>query len=175
MRRAGLLGEAWKAELSNGTSEASWEDKLSVHPSKSALIFFALSAFIAAYCESAALASSLSQTRVLDNFKDLTPWVAQHTDDVSATLHSADGKVGKAVRLDFDFAGVNGYATAHRALPLDLPDNYEISFWLRSGPPGRSPSAKGRSRVPRPWMVERGRRRPWMAERGRRSTLCNSS
>jgi hypothetical protein len=84
---------------------------------------------------SVALASSTPQ-RTLDNFDDLTPWTAQHTDDVSAKLQSVDGKAGKALRLDFDFTGangepINGYATARRELPLDLPDNYELSFWIR--------------------------------------------
>ena len=74
--------------------------------------------------------------RVLDSFESLAPWTAQHTDDVAATLHAVDGKTGRALRLDFDFRGangapINGYATARRALPLDLPDNYELSFWVR--------------------------------------------
>jgi hypothetical protein len=79
--------------------------------------------------------------RTLDRFDDLTAWQAQHTDDISASLHaekSADGNA--AMRLDFDFAdakgnAVNGYATAHRSLPLALPDNYEISFRVRGDAP----------------------------------------
>ena len=82
------------------------------------------------------LAHAAAAERILDDFEDLKPWTAQHTDDVSATLHGIDGKLGKALRLDFDFRGangepINGYATARRALPLDLPDNYELSFWIR--------------------------------------------
>ncbi|HZX92525.1 MAG TPA: discoidin domain-containing protein, partial [Rudaea sp.] len=85
-------------------------------------------------------------SRTLDNFDNLTPWTAQHTDDVSATLQSVDGKVGKALGLQFDFTDkqgnpINGYATARRELPLQLPDNYELSFWIRGEAPGRSPSA----------------------------------
>ncbi|MDR3388262.1 MAG: discoidin domain-containing protein [Rudaea sp.] len=77
---------------------------------------------------------------ILDNFDDLTPWQVQHTDDVSAALRRAEGKVGQGMQLDFQFtdsAGspVNGYATARRALPLDLPQNYELSFWVRGDAP----------------------------------------
>jgi hypothetical protein len=72
---------------------------------------------------------------VLDDFENPAAWHALHTDDVSGSLHVADGKVGKALRLDFDFAKVNGYVTAHRPLPLDLPDNYEFSFWVRGDAP----------------------------------------
>jgi len=96
--------------------------------------------------------SSPQAARVLDDFEDVSAWQAQHTDDVGAALWSVDGKYGKALRLDFDFNGVNGYATAHRNLPLQLPPNYEISFWLRGIAPGRSPSASeamdGRERPP---------------------------
>ena len=78
--------------------------------------------------------------RILDNFANLTAWQAQHTDDISASLHSAKDASGNAMRLDFDFADakgkpVNGYATAHGVLPLDLPDNYEISFRVRGDAP----------------------------------------
>ena len=71
------------------------------------------------------------RARVLDGFENLTPWAVQHTDDVTANISTVKGKIGKALQLEFDFDHVNGYATAHRELLLDLPDNYEISFWVR--------------------------------------------
>jgi len=79
-------------------------------------------------------------SRTLDAFETPTPWTAQHTDDVTATLHSVDGKTGKALQLQFDFTDahgnpINGYATARRELPLHLPDNYELSFWIRGEAP----------------------------------------
>ena len=72
-----------------------------------------------------------AQTRVLDDFGNLSNWRADHTDDVAATIASTPGHDGNAMRLQFDFAGVNGYATAHRKLSLDLPENFELSFWIR--------------------------------------------
>jgi hypothetical protein len=42
---------------------------------------------------------------------------------------------GGAIRLDFDFQGHGGYAIARRRLALDLPENYEISFWIRGEAP----------------------------------------
>jgi F5/8 type C domain/Carbohydrate binding domain (family 11) len=76
-------------------------------------------------------ATLCAQTRTLDDFENLSNWQVEQTDDVKANLNVAPGKIGNAMRLQFDFAGVNGYATAKRKLPLDLPDNYEISFWIR--------------------------------------------
>ena len=52
-----------------------------------------------------------------------------------ASIHAAEGIDGRALRLDFDLAGTAGYALADRALPLDLPANYEISFYVRADAP----------------------------------------
>jgi F5/8 type C domain len=75
--------------------------------------------------------------RVLDYFANPGLWQVQHSDDVRA---AASGTEGGALRLDFDFTDghgkpINGYATVHRALPLDLPDNFEFSFRVRGDAP----------------------------------------
>ena len=72
-----------------------------------------------------------SSTRVLDTFEDISPWHAAGSDGVRASVHPADGVGGRGLRLDFDLAGTAGYALARRALPLDLPADYEIVFYLR--------------------------------------------
>ena len=69
--------------------------------------------------------------RVLDPFETLTPWTADASTDVSSTITAVDGHDGRAMRLTYDFNGRSGYAFAARALDLDVPENYEISFWLR--------------------------------------------
>jgi F5/8 type C domain/Carbohydrate binding domain (family 11) len=78
-----------------------------------------------------ACSTAAAQTRMLEDFENLSNWHAEHTDDVVATLGNTPGHDGQAMRLQLDFAGVNGYATARRKLPLDLPDNFELSFWIR--------------------------------------------
>src|SRR4029078_1844072 len=121
MRGAGLLGETWMVEPSNSPSEARQESKLPMQKTKFVLpLLFALGS---AFAVRSTAASSTSAARSLDNFEDLSPWTAQHTDDVTATLHGVDGKIGKALRLDFDFTGAHGepikrYATARRELRL---------------------------------------------------------
>jgi hypothetical protein len=69
--------------------------------------------------------------RVLDDFSNIAAWQAQASDGVQSRASAADG----GLRLDFDFAGKGGYAFARRSLPLDLPDNYEISFYVRADAP----------------------------------------
>ena len=78
-------------------------------------------------------------TTTLDAFDTLAPWAAEHTDDTRAAIaRVGGGTFGHALRLAFDFNGVIGYATARRALPLDLPPNYELSFWVRGDAPANA-------------------------------------
>jgi hypothetical protein len=77
----------------------------------------------------------VSSVRVLDAFDDVAPWTAVASDGVRASVHPAEGPAGRALRLDFDLGGTAGYALARRPLPLDLPANYEIVFYVRSDAP----------------------------------------
>lgn len=78
-----------------------------------------------------ATAAQAQSTRVLDPFETLVPWTADASTDVSSAIRAVDGHDGRAMRLTYDFNGRSGYAFAARALDLDVPENYEISFWLR--------------------------------------------
>jgi hypothetical protein len=72
-----------------------------------------------------------AQTRVLDDFKTISGWTATPSDGVRLDLSQDQD----ALRLDFDFHGGAGYAVAHKALALDLPANWEVSFRLRAEAP----------------------------------------
>ncbi len=75
------------------------------------------------------------QTRVLDSFDSIAGWKAAPSDGVSLALAPDAGHDGRALRMDVDFHGGGGYAVAHRDLPIDLPENYELSFWIRGTVP----------------------------------------
>ena len=81
-------------------------------------------------CFVAAAPTTASRT-LLDGFEDPTLWHAAPASGVSLALSRTDGAHGGALRLDFDFAGHAGWAAVRRDLPLDLPDNWEISFAVR--------------------------------------------
>ena len=98
-----------------------------------ALIAFAL--VVLGWTAPSAGTASPAPTRVLDDFTNLAPWRAGASDGVRASIHPAEGVDGDALRLDFDLAGTAGYALAGRALALDLPENYELSFYLRGDAP----------------------------------------
>jgi hypothetical protein len=82
-----------------------------------------------------AVASMRADAQTLDTFADLTRWKAGASTGVEASVRPAQGPQGPAMRMDFDLRGTAGYALAARALPLDLPGNYEISFDLRADAP----------------------------------------
>jgi len=75
------------------------------------------------------------ETRLLDGFEDAGTWTADASTDVTSRVSSVAGREGRALRLDYDFNGKAGYAFAARPLPFDLPENYEISFWVRGAGP----------------------------------------
>src|SRR5215475_12557447 len=58
--------------------------------------------------------------RRLDGFENLALWQVGASDGVRASLRAVEGFEGQALCLDFDFAGVAGYASVHHALPIDL-------------------------------------------------------
>src|SRR5262249_49634995 len=72
---------------------------------------------------------------VLDRFTEGARWQAMGSDGVQASIQPAEGLGGRALRLDFDFGRAAGYAIARRAVPVDLPASYEISFYLRADAP----------------------------------------
>lgn len=75
---------------------------------------------------------------LLDDFASSRRWSAHPADGVKATIGSGAGRRGRALRMDFDFRGGGGYAIARRALTLELPDNYEFSFWLKGVSPANT-------------------------------------
>ncbi len=78
-----------------------------------------------------ALPAHAQSTRTLDAFETLTPWSADASTDVSSRISAVPGHDGQAMRLDYDFNGRSGYAFTARSIDLAVPENYEISFWLR--------------------------------------------
>ena len=80
-------------------------------------------------------ATPLRAQVALDRFENIDAWKAGASSGVDASIQQAPGVNGPALRLDFDLHGTAGYALAARALPLDLPANYEITFDLRGDAP----------------------------------------
>jgi hypothetical protein len=73
------------------------------------------------------------RNEVLDDFREPNAWKASASDQVQASLRrDADG----SLCLDYDFAGVSGYAVMRRELPMNWPARFDLA--VRSSPPVRS-------------------------------------
>ena len=77
----------------------------------------------------------LGQSRLLDDFRSLEGWKPITSDGVTMSIKSAPGDVGKSMAIHFEFHGGSGYAIAEKAIPLDLPDNYQFTFHYRGNTP----------------------------------------
>ena len=75
--------------------------------------------------------SQADSAQLLDAFETTRGWEARPSDGVALALRSDSGRTGQAMRLDFDFQGRGGYASARRVINLTFPENYEFSFWIR--------------------------------------------
>jgi F5/8 type C domain len=84
---------------------------------------------------SAAPGPNEPREQILDDFEQAALWQAEGSDDVSASRSEVVGTDRRGLSLSFDFRGHGGYAALRRALPLTLPENYEISFDLRGDAP----------------------------------------
>ncbi|HYI48607.1 MAG TPA: discoidin domain-containing protein [Allosphingosinicella sp.] len=74
------------------------------------------------------------QPRLLDDFAAPAAWRAQASDGVTGTMRPYEG----GLRLDYDFSRGSGYAFLRRALPLELPANFELRFRLRGQGPANA-------------------------------------
>ncbi|HEY5761563.1 MAG TPA: discoidin domain-containing protein [Steroidobacter sp.] len=77
------------------------------------------------------------QIRSLDEMENAGEWKSLASDGVDASVHNAKGVDGNALVLEYNLNKTAGYAAATRKLPVELPDDYEISFWMR-GEAGRN-------------------------------------
>jgi hypothetical protein len=73
---------------------------------------------------------------LLDGMDEPDRWEAVPASGVQMRLSPGAGLDGGiALRVDFDFEGGGGWAALRRALAVSLPENYELSFWLRGDAP----------------------------------------
>ncbi len=76
-----------------------------------------------------------SQVITLDDFESRQGWEFILSDGVSTDLNLDEGHSGKAIRFDYDFTKGTGYGGVQKLFPIDLPDNYEFTFYLKADSP----------------------------------------
>jgi len=75
------------------------------------------------------------QSIVVDSFDEVSGWKPYPADGVELSIGGDSTGDGHALRLDFNFRKGGGYAVAHKALDLELPENYAFTFRIRGNAP----------------------------------------
>lgn len=82
--------------------------------------------------------SLAAQVRTLDEFENRDGWSLIKSDGVNLKLSNEKGFTGNAIRLDYDFTKGTGYGGIQKLFPIDLPDNYEFTFYLKAESPANN-------------------------------------
>lgn len=101
---------------------------------------YRLTGIIWALFLSAALSAQQFNSRetIIDDFEGTGGWKAVHSDEVTVDISSAKGITGNAIRIDYNFTKGTGFGGVQKSFPLDLPANYEFSFWVRAESPSNN-------------------------------------
>lgn len=76
-----------------------------------------------------------AQVKTLDGFENTAGWEFIRSDEVKLNLAVEQGTTGNAVRFDYDFTKGTGYGGIQKFFAIDLPDNFEFSFYLKADSP----------------------------------------
>src|SRR6185503_19923946 len=76
--------------------------------------------------------------KILDDFADVSSWLAVASGLAELKITRDRGPHGHAMRLDFDFKGGGGFVVARKQLSLPLPESYALTFDVR----GQAPANK---------------------------------
>jgi len=79
-----------------------------------------------------------AQIRTLDEFENKEGWAFISSDGVGLNLSIEKGLTGNAIRFDYDFTKGTGYGGIQKLFPIDLPDNFEFSFLIKSESPANN-------------------------------------
>ncbi|MRR22693.1 hypothetical protein EG830_06895, partial [bacterium] len=79
-----------------------------------------------------------AQVRTLDEFENKNGWSYNLSDGVTMNLSNDKGVTGNAIRIDYDFTKGTGYGGIQKFFPVELPDNYEFTFWLKAESPSNN-------------------------------------
>lgn len=101
-----------------------------ISPRRDLELFFLVLAVL--LCSSIVLPA---QSQLLDSFEQISGWEFIRSESVDLSLTSEPGFSGKAIRFDYHFQTGTGYGGIQKFFPIDLPENFEISFYLKADSP----------------------------------------
>ncbi len=78
--------------------------------------------------------TSDAQTKLIDSFEDLSTWHKVVSDGAKMELSLAPGENGNSLVINYEFSGA-GYCGIVKDIPMQLPENYKFSFYLKANSP----------------------------------------
>jgi hypothetical protein len=79
-----------------------------------------------------------AQIKTLDEFENKNGWTFIKSDGVNLNLSIEKGLTGNAIRFDYDFTKGTRYGGIQKMFPIDLPDNYEFTFYVKAESPANN-------------------------------------
>ncbi|HNW52714.1 MAG TPA: discoidin domain-containing protein [Bacteroidales bacterium] len=79
-----------------------------------------------------------AQVRMKDGFENKNGWAFNKSDGVNLNLSNEKGLTGNAIRLDYDFTKGTGYGGIQKLFPVDLPENFEFTFYIKAQSPANN-------------------------------------
>ena len=79
-----------------------------------------------------------NQQKLLDNFENHTGWQIYKSDGVNLVVSNDKGLSGNAIRFDYDFTKGTGYGGIQKIFPIDLPENFEFTFYIKAQSPSNN-------------------------------------
>jgi len=79
-----------------------------------------------------------SQVEPLDDFESTAGWSFIRSDGVNLDLSVEPGHTGNAVRFDYEFTKGTGYGGIQKWFPIDLPENYALTFYIKAESPANN-------------------------------------
>jgi hypothetical protein len=77
----------------------------------------------------------LPQKKLLDDFNNINEWEIFKSDGVDAFISHSKGYQDNAIKFSYDFTKGSGYGGIQKRIPIDLPENYQFTFWIKAESP----------------------------------------
>ncbi|HEX9251241.1 MAG TPA: discoidin domain-containing protein, partial [Ignavibacteriaceae bacterium] len=79
-----------------------------------------------------------AQIKTLDDFENSNGWSEIKADGVTLNIATDAGINGNAIRFDYNFTKGTGYGGIQKFFPIDVPENYEFTFYLKAESPANN-------------------------------------
>ena len=81
---------------------------------------------------------NFTQQVTLDDFETISGWKDFKADAVDINISQDEGLSGNCIKFTYDFTKGTGYGGIQKFFPLDLPENFEFTFYLKSESPSNN-------------------------------------